>query len=737
MPFISRFSLVLLMSISLATSFVFGQAKEKIVVSDLTRIAQVSNIVLSPDGKQAVYTLNTTEPATEPFEYEYKTHIWLSDLKNPPRPLTRGAESARQPVWSPDGKRIAFVRSGKGGKAQVFIMPLDGGEAWQLTQSKFGASNPQFSPDGKYILFSSSISFGELMKDSTLNPTKKAPKWSLEKAGFPKNEFLESPTPKPNPDGSLDEIRAYLNKDVEDKKAKVINRLNFQGEAVTEPEMNFSHLYIIEVQEGATARPLTHGFYSFGGAAWSHDGKQIWLTTRADTLLHPDRDPESRICLINADGTGFKTILAEKGRTFGQPTPSPDGQWLAFVTSQAAIKPATLDQGHLGFLNLKTPNAKYTVNPFDRSPGNFKWVTLSFQPSKKAATVKVDYLYFTASSNGGIPVYRATPTIDKVELLTDFESGINDFDANADKIVYAKTTVPNPSELYVANVLMKNEAKISSHNDWVSKKALSIPEKHSFQNEKGQTVEYWIMKPTFMEAGKKYPLLLQMHGGPTAMWGPGESSMWHEFQYFCAQGYGIVYANPRGSGGYGVEFMRANYRDWGTGPASDVLRATTEAAKQAWADTARQVITGGSYAGYLTAWIIAHDHRFKAAFAQRGVYELTTFMGEGNAWRLVPNYFGGYPWQADTKQSLDANSPYTFVDKIRTPLLIKHGENDLRTGVIQSEMLYKSLKIMGKDVEYVRMPGATHELSRSGNPRQRIDRILRIYEFFERYVGKK
>jgi dipeptidyl aminopeptidase/acylaminoacyl peptidase len=274
---------------------------------------------------------------------------------------------------------------------------------------------------------------------------------------------------------------------------------------------------------------------------------------------------------------------------------------------------------------------------------------------------------------------------------------------------------------------------LSQHNDWIARKALSLPEKRSFKNEKGQTIEYWIMKPTVVEAGKKYPLLLNMHGGPTAMWGPGESSMWHEHQFFCAQGYGVVYANPRGSGGYGVDFMKANYRDWGTGPAADVLRACSDAANESWADTSKQVITGGSYAGYLAAWIVAHDHRFKAAFAQRGVYDLTTFMGEGNAWRLVPNYFG-YPWDDASKPYLEANSPYTFVDKIKTPLLIKHGENDLRTGIIQSEMMYKSMKILGKEVEYVRMPGATHELSRSGNVRQRIDRMLRIYEFFERYI---
>ena len=212
--------------------------------------------------------------------------------------------------------------------------------------------------------------------------------------------------------------------------------------------------------------------------------------------------------------------------------------------------------------------------------------------------------------------------------------------------------------------------------------------------------------------------------------------MWHEFQYFCAQGYGIVYANPRGSGGYGIDFQRSNIKDWGTGPTEDVLSAETEALKLSWVDTARQVITGGSYAGYLTAWIVGHDNRFKAAFAQRGVYDLTTFLGEGNAWRLIPAYFN-LPWNDAIEKVLISNSPYTFIKNIQTPLLIKHGENDLRTGPIQSEMMYKSMKILNKEVEYVRMPGATHELSRSGNVRQRIDRMLRIYEFFERYIGKK
>jgi dipeptidyl aminopeptidase/acylaminoacyl peptidase len=146
------------------------------------------------------------------------------------------------------------------------------------------------------------------------------------------------------------------------------------------------------------------------------------------------------------------------------------------------------------------------------------------------------------------------------------------------------------------------------------------------------------------------------------------------------------------------------------------------------------LVTGGSYAGYLVAWIIGHDHRFKAACSQRGVYDLRTFFGEGNAWRLVPFYFGGYPWEKKVRELLDEESPITYVQDITTPYIIFHGENDLRTGVIQGEMLYKSLKALGRQVEYVRHPGATHEITRSGNNRQRIDQMLRTYEFFERFI---
>jgi len=723
-----------------------AQPNTRVLVSDLTRIKQVGGIQLSPKSSpgqlQALYTLITTEPTPDqPLEYDYRTHIYLTNGQpGDSKALTRGAESARQPVWSPDGKQIAFVRTVRG-KSQVFVMPVSGGEAYQLTSLAYGAGSPVFSPDGKRILFSSSVSFTELMADSTLNPGRGGPLWSLEKPGMSTADLLpKKDAPKANPDGSLAEIRAYLAKDVADNKAKVITRLNFQGESTTEPVMSFAHLYVIEVREGAAPKAISRGFASYQAAVWLPNGQAVLAVTDRDPANHPDREVDNAIVAISTDVPGLVTpVLSEAGKSFGAPNPSSNGQKMAYLVGNSR---------GVGFANLAladlngttATNAKQIA--FDRAASNLVWANVpeakSARGAKKTATSSAGelVLYFTASADGGIPLFRLNTRTNVIDRLTTPESGVTSFDVNGTELVFAKTEVADPSALYAASPDATSSRKIASPNaDWLAGKTLSYPKKAVYTNSKGQAVDYWIMKPANFAAGKMYPLVLNMHGGPTAMWGPGEPSMWHELQYLCAQGYGVVYANPRGSGGYGQAFQAANYRDWGTGPAEDVLAAATAAAREPWVDTTRQVITGGSYAGYLTAWIVAHDNRFKAAFAQRGVYDLTTFMGEGNAWGLVPNYFG-LPWEPGAQAILDANSPYSFVQNIKTPLLIKHGENDLRTGIIQSEMMYKSLKVLGRPVEYVRMPGATHELSRTGNVRQRIDRLLRIYEFFERFVGE-
>ena len=419
----------------------------------------------------------------------------------------------------------------------------------------------------------------------------------------------------------------------------------------------------------------------------------------------------------------MKPLIDLKGYSTADPKPSPDGRHIAFTA--ALDETRGFSQTAVGIAPAGGGTAHLLTEKLDRNAGGLDWADDS------AA------IYFVAPTDGGFPLYRVSVATGVTERLSpSLETGVRAYSLVGNKLAQVLTTPANPSELYLGAADEKSPGRLTDHNAaWLAGKQLAAYEPHTVGNRDGRPVQFWAMKPVPFDARKRYPLVLNIHGGPTAMWGPGEESMWFEFQFFAAQGYATVFANPRGSGGYGYDFQRANYKDWGAGPAADILAAADSAAQQPFVDPRRQVITGGSYGGYMVAWIIGHDRRFSAAVAQRGVYDLATFFGEGNAWRLVPRYFGGYPWQAETRRILERESPLSYVEAITTPLLIQHGDNDRRTGFVQSEMLLRSLKVLGRDVEAVRYPRATHEMSRAGEPKQRLDSLVRYEEFFRRYIG--
>jgi dipeptidyl aminopeptidase/acylaminoacyl peptidase len=695
-----------------------NSSSDKVLLSDMLRIKQPGSIVLNKDGSVAYFTLTTIEAEDSAnWEYQYNTQIWSvrTDGNSAPRQLTFSKAGASQPAISPDGQTLAFVRA-VDGKPQIFLLPLKGGEAMQLTHSKHGAGGPVWSPDGSKIAFTASIGLSTLARDSSLNPDKKVPDWSLEKPGFKDNASVLAKPGKANPDGSIEEARAWLAKNEQDKKAKVINRLQFQGEAGTNGEPSFNQVFLIEAREGAKPVQVTRGYNRYSNVQFISNTKLL-MDGALEATIHPDRNLQGAIYTINTDGSDLKMILGREGRSFSGSKLSENGKWIAFTHSALSF----VSVPTLAIIPVNGSEKDTITVPVDRTKSELRWKG-------------DDLLYATIASNGGSQLLQFDMRSKKIQMIGSQHEGIGATAIAGNRLVYRKIAVTNPADIYTADLQGKNEKRISSFNqDWVAQKKISIPEKFSFVNEKGQTVEYWVMKPVGFETGKKYPVLLQIHGGPSAMWGPGEGSMWHEFQYWCSKGYGVVYSNPRGSGGYGVDFLRGNINDWSKGPMSDVLTALDKALEQGWGDKDQLFVSGGSYAGYLVAYILAHDKRFKAGCSQRGVYDLRTFMGEGNAWRLVPNYFGGYPWQPEVLEILERESPINYVDKITTPYIIFHGENDLRTGVIQSEQLYKSLKILERPVEYVRHPGATHEITRSGNNRQRMDQLLRTWEFFERF----
>ncbi|HMG91113.1 MAG TPA: S9 family peptidase [Chryseolinea sp.] len=703
-----------------------AQEKNHIVASDLLKITNVNQIAISPDGKQAVAIVSRKKSKEDAVkgttEYYYTQHLFMLDVsgKTQPVQLTFGDRRDNQPVWSPDGKAIAFVRA-DGEFSQVWILPLTGGEAYPVTKAKHGAGLPAWSPDGKSIVYSSSVPLSAM--------TGVVP-WSYERPGRKQNDEVnwkalsdsEKKALANSPDGNIQEVRAWLAKNNSEKNPRVLTRLNLQGELTLDTEEKFDHLFTIDAKVGAESKQITSGYQNFRGAKWSKDGKHIICSSTA-LSISPDYSNSSSLWRMDSDGKNLVELLKVEKRAMANPEYSPDGKSIAFVISTA--EGFLVRQEDIGVVAAAGGEYTNLTKTFDRDVQTFSWSDDSKQ------------VFFTAENEGDVPLYNVTVTGDAIPKRISPENfGVINFNARAGKIVYALAEVNNPCEVYSRDIKSNIAAKLTSFNSsWLAGKKLSQLKEYWITRPDGVRVQYWIMEPIGRKEGVKYPTILNIHGGPTAMWGPAAYTMWHEFQLEAAWGYGVVFCNPRGSGGYGDAHKRGNLKDWGNGPASDILASLDDATKQAsWIDQNQLVVEGGSYAGYMVAWIIGHDNRFKAANAQRGVYDLTTFMGEGNAWRLVPDYFGGYPWDPETKKLLDSESPLTYVDKINTPLLIIHADQDLRTGVIQSEMLYKSLKIMNKPVEYVRYPGEGHELTRSGNPGRMMDHLLRVIEFFERYV---
>jgi Tol biopolymer transport system component len=303
-----------------------------------------------------------------------------------PRQLT-AKEGSSQAVWNPDGGQIAFVRA-VDSKPQVFLLSLNGGEAIQLTKFRYGAGTPKWSPDGKQLLFSSNIPLKDLINDSLLNPSHSVPSWSDEKPGFTKNDHLKSPGAKADPDGNIEEIRAYLENDVNDNKAKVVDKLNFQDEMGVNTDISFNHFFLINVDAPVNPIELTKGFYRFSSADFTPDGKQIILSGDVDSVQHPDRSLESEIFIVNTDGSNLKKILGEKEMNFNSPRVSPSGKWLAFQYERTSV----VTVPGLAVIPLTGSIKDKTDIPFDRNKGNLVWSN------------DEKYIYFSAQSNGGQPV---------------------------------------------------------------------------------------------------------------------------------------------------------------------------------------------------------------------------------------------------------------------------------------------------------------------------------------------
>lgn len=751
-----------------------GQAPEPaprpVDIGDLMRLRSVGAIDASRDGRTVVYTVRGPAfdgPAagrspTAETPTVNQSHLWMvrigdgEAVAGPPRRLVAGEDPVSSPVISPDGRHVAFVRAGAGGggwdglpaddgeqpkatrPAQVWVMPLDGGEPVQVSWFTHGGGTPRWSPDGRRLLVTARV---------PVTAIEGSPPWPSARPGpesAPKEPAADEAAAAVPPRTAAS-LRRWLDRRAAEADPRVFTRLDFQGELALAGPRERSRAAVLTLADrvlgGAAGDPAdpepaagmqwaTRGFDETLGPEWLDGGDRVVFATAPDDRIDPDR-VERRVLASTDPLGGDRRVLVDLAEwTLQSPRPSGDGR-LAFLARR--IDQPSDRQWRIGVVDLAE-----AAGPV-RDVAAVQWLTdeAGFDHSVRDPRWHAGRLLFTAAVRGGFPLMSVSAGLLEPAPVVDrrdgFPIGVHGFAAGSGTIAWAETHPANPCVLRVR----VGEREVVAHdlNPWVADRTLSMPRRGVVARPRGMEVEYWVMEPVDRPARGRAPLVLQIHGGPSAMWGPGEATMWHEFQVLCGWGYGVVYANPRGSGGYGHAFQRANFQDWGQGPAGDVLAALDEAAALDWVDRDALMLTGGSYGGYLVAWILGNDQRFAAAVAQRGVYHLSTFYGEGNAWRLLEWEMGGDPWEARMEGILRRESPFTYVASMRTPLLIMHADRDLRTGVSQSEMLYRALRDLDRPVEYVRYPQEGHDLSRSGEPSRRMDRLARIVEFFERFRG--
>jgi dipeptidyl aminopeptidase/acylaminoacyl peptidase len=696
----------------------------------------LDDIQVSPDSTQAAFVRTTVDRSGN----KYNRTIWIQRLdtpRTPAQPLTGNTKDGT-PRWSPDGSRLGFI-SGRDEKPAVFVLPMGGGEARNVASHPNGINAFEWSPDGKRIAFTAGMRADECEAEDKRAKSQDASPRSRSSFRETERGSREAKTDeKPTAKDAWDLKREKEQKQHDEEMRidpRIVSRVPYRT-GTTFIEDRYTHLYVADVpasfaepNENKPRRMTPNDSAgNFIGVQWSADGKAIYSVT--------SRDPDSGELFLLTDIVRFDANkkaraykrLPVKGNTCYDPLPSPDGKWIAFDKSLE-----NKDQYEPGTLCVMPANSARVediidlTDVLDRSTGAFKW-----SPDGK-------YLYFTLLKDGAVNLWRckapASPRTQEIELdqLTDADHEITSFDVTNDgRVVFIACTPQDPSALFMLDARGRTVALYQPNVKLLGEMMLGEVEEIRYESD-GRFIQGWLIRPPGFSPRKKYPMIVQMHGGPHVMWGAALRSMWHEFQAMAGAGYAVFYCNPRGSDGYGRDFHHSNRGDWGDGPMRDVLAGVDLLVERDYIDGKRLCLTGGSYAGYLTAWIVGRDHRFVAACAQRGVYNLVSMRNTSDIPFFNDRETGSItPW--DDVEALWRMSPISLVPNVQTPLLIEHSELDYRVPIEQGEQLFQALRLMKKKVKMIRWPREGHELSRAGEPKHRLQRIESIIEWFNEHI---
>ncbi|MGI8404927.1 MAG: S9 family peptidase, partial [Thermomicrobiales bacterium] len=567
---------------------------------------------------------------------------------------------------------------------QVWTIRIDGGEATQVTNHPNGAGSPSWSPDGAHLVFVASDDVK------------------------PSDDFLPPTT----------------NGQVADERIIHDLRNRFDARGWLE---KYAHLWTVDLATGEHAQ-RTFGDVNDSSPAWSPNGETIaFIGNRRDDRKRLDA---STILTIPAVG-GEVTILAPDDASFDHPVWSPSGERLAFfghLDASVGGKNSTLWTVGADGSDVTNHTAGW-----DDTFGDVGLSDVVGDSGEIATWVDEQSILALASHHGEGQIHRIDLQTNEVTPVTAGKRRVTGFAKAGDYLVYSSGQIHQPFELFRASITGENETKITSVNDQVVND-VELPAAIDLEitAPDGKPIQAWLIPPVGFEDNTeaRHPLILEIHGGPHAMYG---YAMFHEMQLMASRGYAVLFCNPRGSSGYGEEFTGITRGRWGESDMPDVIAAVEKALELPWIDPNRVGITGGSYGGYLTNWVIGHDDRFKAAVTQRCVSNFYSFFGTSDiGFDFGVLEFGGLPW-SDAEKLLKY-SPISYVDKITAPLLIIHSEQDLRCPIEQSEQMFTALKYLEREVAFVRIPGESHGLSRNGTPSRRLARLHHLIGWFDQHL---
>lgn len=701
---LALFTLALVVFLLASGAQIFAQQKDRLTVDLFLDWEMVASPQVSPDGRQVAYTRRWADKVNDKYEDE----IWIMDAdggRN--RFLVKGSQAA----WSPDSKRLAYVAQGQPTGAQVFVKWIDAPGETQLTRLERGPSNLTWSPDGKHIAFNMLVPGSPALKiNMPARPS--GAKW------------VDAP--------------------------RVVDRLNYRNDGSGWRPEGFTHIFVISDQGGAP-RQLTDGDFQHGAPEWMRDSESIVFSAVRKEDAEYIRDG-SEIYVASLKGGAIRALTDRNGPD-QNPTVSPDGRLIAYTGYDHTDN--TYNVSHLYLMNADGSGKRALTEGFDRAPSNLFWMEDGGGIFFAAEDRGSQNLWFI-SSKGGAPQRLTNGTqILSVASISRDGLAVGTRSASDKPSDVVSLRLPTRSDkLSAASSDLKQLTSVNSdllegrkvgqvEEIWYDSVALagqqrcvatnSDPLKPAPMGCETTKVQGWIVKPPDFDPSKKYPLLLYIHGGPHSMYGTGFN---FEFQNHAAEGFIVLYTNPRGSTGYGGDFGNAINNAYPGDDYQDLMRGVDEVLKRGYIDERNLFVTGGSGGGVLTTWIVGHTDRFAAAVAMKPVVNWYSFVGTTDSADWYYN-FKKLPWE-DPEEHM-RRSPITYVGNVKTPTMILTGDIDLRTPLEQTEQYYRALKLRKVPTAMVRLADEYHGFNGDfslRHPSNRVSQILYLRAWFDKYRRK-